>query len=449
MHLTLLDLIYRFCANLFRFYVVETPEAPASADIRTKLGQAVEKLSDLRNTAPNQRGDTFAADLKQATAEIYDLDGMLRATQSVEAYDMQAAMWAAAATNPPAGDSRGPSTRGAELGDNGHRSVGGELITRDAYTEWAARSADGGGSRMPELTLERSLVSPEMRTLLDESGGDNAAYLLPVGQPIAPTPRQMRFFLRDVLTVQTTGLATIPYVRELNPATNETGATGIAEGAAKPEVVMEFEQDNAVVKKLAAWIPATMEILSDAPTLLGYVNTRLAYMLKLRETAQILYGNGLGPQLKGITLFSGVQTQGTVADDPAAVFAAAAGKVENVDGEANGVAQNPLDYWLMCAERHANQFDGQAVGSVPFGTPMATVWDMPVVRTRSVPENSAIVADWAQGATLFDRMQTTIRQSDSHDDYFVKNKVAILAEERVALAVFRPDFFVSCTTSFT
>lgn len=425
----------------------DTITAPPSTEIRSKLGEAVAKVSDLRNTPDNHRGDTFAADLKNATAEVLDLDALLRATQTSEAYDLQAAAWNNAITNPPAGESRGPSAAFADLGAGQlHRSVGHELVARDDYAEWAR---DGGDRRMPPLELTRSLVSPEMRTLLDEAGGDNAAYLLPVGQPIAPQPRQMRFFLRDVLSVQSTGLSVIPYVRELNPATNETGATGIAEAAAKPEVVMEWEEDTAVVKKLAAWIPASMEILSDAPTLLGYVNTRLAYMLKVRETAQILYGNGLGPQMKGITLFSGIQTQGTVADDPAAVFAAAAGKVENVDGEANGVAQNPLDYWLMAAERHSTQFDGAAIASVPFSTPSATVWDMPVIRTRAVPQNSAIVADWAMGATLFDRMLTTIRQSDSHDDYFVKNKVAILAEERVALAVHRPDFFVSCTTSFT
>lgn len=445
MHLALFDILFRFCANLFRFYVVEAP-APPSSEIRSKLGEAVAKVSDLRNTNDSHRGDTFAADLKAATAEVLDLDALLRATQTSEAYDIQAAAWNNAITNPPAGESRGPSAAFTDLGGRQHRSVGHELVARDDYAEWAK---DGGDRRMPPLELARSLVSPEMRTLLDEDGGDNAAYLLPVGQPIAPTPRQMRFFLRDVLSVQSTGLSVIPYVRELNPATNETGATGIAEAAAKPEVVMEWEEDTAVVKKLAAWIPASMEILSDAPTLLGYVNTRLSYMLKVRETAQILYGNGLGPQMKGITLFSGIQTQGTVADDPAAVFAAAAGKVENVDGEANGVAQNPLDYWLMAAERHSTQFDGAAVANVPFSTPSATVWDMPVIRTRAVPQNSAIVADWAMGATLFDRMLTTIRQSDSHDDYFVKNKVAILAEERVALAVHRPDFFVSCTTSFT
>ena len=50
---------------------------------------------------------------------------------------------------------------------------------------------------------------------------------------------------------------------------------------------------------------------------------------------------------------------------------------------------------------------------------------------------------------IFDRMGVTVRQSDSHSDYFILNKVAILAEERLALAVFRPDYFVSTTLDIT
>ena len=42
-------------------------------------------------------------------------------------------------------------------------------------------------------------------------------------------------------------------------------------------------------------------------------------------------------------------------------------------------------------------------------------------------------------------MQATVRQSDSHDTFFIYNKVAILAEERIALAVHRPDAFVNTT----
>jgi hypothetical protein len=48
------------------------------------------------------------------------------------------------------------------------------------------------------------------------------------------------------------------------------------------------------------------------------------------------------------------------------------------------------------------------------------------------------------GGQIFDRAGITVRSSDSHDDFFVKNKVAILAEERLAVAWYRPDFFVDC-----
>lgn len=194
----------------------------------------------------------------------------------------------------------------------------------------------------------------------------------------------------------------------------------------------------------------TEEVLMDAPLLAAYITNRLTYMLQVREQAQVLNGNGTAPNIKGILQFSGVQTQAAIPDDPWAVFGLAAGKVENVDGYADGIAMNPLDFWLGVVERHANMFDGQSTAqSAPFGTPTPTVWGLPVVRTRALAQNSAVVGDWQSGATLLDREQITVRQSDSHDDYFVKNKVAVLAEERIGLAAHRPDFFVNCTLSFT
>jgi len=111
-----------------------------------------------------------------------------------------------------------------------------------------------------------------------------------------------------------------------------------------------------------------------------------------------------------------------------------------------GIAMNPLDYWDQIAARRSTFFDGKAAnqGGAPFAAPTGTVWGLPVIRTRALTSLTAIVADW-RGAMIFDRMEATVRQSDSHSDYFVKNKLAILAEERLALAVFRPDFFVKTT----
>jgi len=42
-------------------------------------------------------------------------------------------------------------------------------------------------------------------------------------------------------------------------------------------------------------------------------------------------------------------------------------------------------------------------------------------------------------------MEGNIRVSEQHSDFFVRNAVAVLAEERIALAVKRPESFVEVT----
>ncbi|HEY1119891.1 MAG TPA: phage major capsid protein [Acidimicrobiales bacterium] len=413
-----------------------TEATPRSAELRTLVEGAADKVRELRQLHPDRRPDTWADDLRSASTELLNLDREFEAARSVERYDLEMLALEHARTA-PAHEARGPEA--AFRGDSGReaRSAGERFIDRDEYREFSQ-----AGGRMPAMEM-RTLAT----TYSDDPGGNDI--WLPIGTPTLKAPRQQRFFLRDLLDVAPTTLAAVPYIRELTPTSTETGAAMTAQGSAKAEVENKFEQDTAVIQKVTAWIPVTEEVMMDAPLLAAYITNRLSYMLQVREQAQVLNGNGTAPQIKGILQFSGVQTQAAVNDDPWAVFGLAAGKIENVDGYADGIAMNPLDYWAGVVERHANQFDGNAQGNAPFGTPTPTVWGLPVVRTRALSSGDAIVGDWAAGATLLDRQSITVRQSDSHDDYFVKNKVAVLAEERIGLAVHRPDFFVDCTVAFT
>lgn len=453
----LLILLLAFIAAFFAAYAGDRPQAGSllerfrqiawqagevvlrsSAELRESAVEAGGKLAELRAIPADKRSDTYLDDLRNARNEVLAVDAEFSLAQRLESDALQRAAWEAAVAAPKQKDLRGPAAAFAELTGIEVRTAGTQVIDRDEYRTWAESNGEG---RMPSF---------ELRTLLDSTtDGGSPGLLRPAGQPIMPRPRQQRLFVRDLISVQQTGLAAVPYIRELNPATNETGATAVAEGVAKPEVVMEWESDTALVVKIAAWIPATMEILQDAPTLRGYIDTRLAYMLKLREEAQILNGPGTSPNMKGILQFAGVQTQGATNNDVPATFANAIGKIENVDGDPDGIAMNPLDFWAQVGTRRSTHFDGDAQGSAPYGAPPVGFWGLPTVRTRALASLSAVVGSWALGATLFDRMQTTIRQSDSHDDYFVNNKVAILAEERVALAVHRPDFFVNTTVDIT
>ena len=327
---------------------------------------------------------------------------------------------------------RGGVGTGTDVGAAGESW--GESFIRSA--EYEARDQQSGAMR----------DSHEVRTLLttDQTATPAAGLWMPRGTPIPPLRRRMRLFVRDLISVVPTGLNSVPYIRELNPSTNEVSATAVAEGTAKPEVTMEFAPFDAPVRKIAAWIPITQEIADDAPTLRGYIDERLAYMLALREEAQILNGNGASPALRGILNTSGIQTQSGGADKMTAL-GTALGKVENVDGDADGIAMNPVDFWTMITTRSSSQFDVGFSGSGPYGMPPQGAWGVPVVRTRQLASGKALVGAWRLGATLFDREQTVIRTTDSHSDYFVLNKLVILAEERIGLAINRPDLFVDVT----
>lgn len=422
-----------------------------SADLVQPLLETAEKAHELRSTPVDKRGDTWADDARRAAAELTLLDAEYATRQRIESDELQRAAFEhalAAAKENLEHRSKGPDAAFTRLGGGlERRSVMSELTASDEYQAYL----DGRGE-FPRQVIQRSIHDLEVRTLLDASSADtsSAGLLMTVGQPIPPTPRQERLFVRDLIGATPTGLHAVPYVRELNPATTETGASTVAEAGVKPEVEMDFVGVTAVMTVIAAWIPVTMQILQDAPILQGYVYTRLAYMIKLREQAEILNGNGLNQDLQGILGVVGIQTNSTnTSNDPFKDIANSIGKVENVDLEADGVAMNPLDFWTGQAERHSTTFDSRATNpataAAPFGGPPGTLWGLPCVRSRALSSGTAIVAAWSMGAQIFDRMETTIRQSDSHDVFFTANKIAVLAEERIGLAIFRPDAFVKTT----
>jgi HK97 family phage major capsid protein len=73
------------------------------------------------------------------------------------------------------------------------------------------------------------------------------------------------------------------------------------------------------------------------------------------------------------------------------------------------------------------------------------LWRLPIVSTPAITEGKVLLGSFGVGATLYDRMEGNIRVSEQHSDFFVRNAVAVLAEERIALAVKRPESFVEVT----
>ena len=70
---------------------------------------------------------------------------------------------------------------------------------------------------------------------------------------------------------------------------------------------------------------------------------------------------------------------------------------------------------------------------------------MPVVVTDAMLTDSFLVGDFGRAARLYDRQQAAVEVATQHADFFTRNMVAILAEERLALTINRPDLLVHGT----
>ncbi len=434
----------------------ELNAGPTSAELRAKCAEQANKVRDLR-TAAETGDDKALTDLKLATTTLISLDAEETSTRSREKAEMEAEIWAKSidqaerdAKNPSKRGSRDPDGAFADTGAGEFRTAGQEFVESEQYQRMLGEVGEGGVRTL----LQKNSDAIEVRNLLTGSslGTSGSHELALIGQPFLHTPslQRRRFFVRDLMSQASTNLQVIPYVQELNATTNETGAGTVMEASAKPEVTMQFTPAEAPIRKIAAWVQVTEEAFADAPTLRSYVDNRLAYMLAVEEEDQFINGNGTAPNISGILDQTGIQTQSAIAEDLAATIGLAAAKIENVDGFMDGVAINPITYWEGVVERHSSQMDGGATDAgLPFAEAPPRLWGAPVVRTRALAVDKAIPGNWQQGATIYDRLGTTIKSTDSHASLFISNTLVVLAEKRVGLAVWRPDWFVNTDLSFS
>jgi HK97 family phage major capsid protein len=65
-----------------------------------------------------------------------------------------------------------------------------------------------------------------------------------------------------------------------------------------------------------------------------------------------------------------------------------------------------------------------------------------VVETQAMAVDKYLVGAFMMGAQVFDRWAARIELATENEDDFIKNLVTILCEERLALAVYRPEAFI-------
>ena len=248
------------------------------------------------------------------------------------------------------------------------------------------------------------------------------------------TGSDLVYFVRQTVKVQEAAM-----VPEAN-VTDYAGSTGEVSGE-KPEATMTFEQVTAAVKTIAVWIPATKRALSDASQIRGLIDQELVADLDEEKENQVLNGDGVGENFTGILNTSGILLQVWDTDLLTTIRKARTNLEINGLTFPTGIVMHPNDIEtldLLKDDEGRFYFGGPSAGG-PQG-----IWRVPVVSSQSKSEGTGLMGDYRK-AVLWDREEANVTATDSHEDFFIRNMVAILAEMRAAFGVIRPTAFCDVT----
>lgn len=260
--------------------------------------------------------------------------------------------------------------------------------------------------------------------------------------------------IRDLLTVTPlTGATSVEYVKYTftnNAAiifNSSPSPTGRRENILKPVSDMDMTIANETAETIAHLVFASEQILRDIPQLRAIIDSELLYGLKFVEEDEILNGDGTAGHLTGLiaqaAAFSNAYDLAGTGEQALDRLRGAILQARMARYPVDGIVLNPLDLAKIETLK-----DGQfryLVGDPGAAMNGMRVWGRRVVESESITAGHYLVGAFALGARLYDLQQANIQSTNSHNDFFQRNMVAIRAEERMLLVVPRPQAFVTGT----
>jgi HK97 family phage major capsid protein len=204
---------------------------------------------------------------------------------------------------------------------------------------------------------------------------------------------------------------------------------------AKPESTISFEPLAVTIRTVAHHIAVSNQLVNDSAAIAAYIDIRLRDGLGDRIEQQLIAGNGTAPNLAGLETQAGVAL--TDVNDSIIDSANLAIWTLWQNGfAADAIIVNPIDWSAVERLR-----EGTNSGMYLFGPPGTVagpqLFRVPVIPSRWVTAGEMGVCALRQAVVLFDRQAASVEMGYVNDD-FVRNRITIRAEERLALSVDRP-----------
>lgn len=415
----------------------------ATRDTKSGLVEEVEEAKDKFASSDADPGEYLATDDGKASMEtvkqVGECDDKLADLQQEENHILSLL---GEAVPTPSGNGDGPSDVAGDL--SSWRAGANAILEGDRYKQFIESGAHSSKAKIGSALLGQ-LASREqtMQFLSAEVGSDNMQGAMPADRRGIISPNLKRLTLLDLIPTGTTDATLVEYVQVI--AIPESSAEW-EEGTQKPEVGFETQDADAPVRTIAGWIKLRKNALADVSGLRTLIGTLLPYDVRRRIESQMLVGDGEGQNLTGILNTDGIGAPEAVAgDNEADAILRAATVIVLSDGDPNFVALHPLTQQdLMLMRENGRASDPDRSGAYLYGNPSAlaapTIWGLAMSANRVVPSDSPLVGD-SMAATLLVKEGVNVLVSDSDQDDFIRNRVTLLGEARVAFPVWRPSSF--------
>lgn len=313
--------------------------------------------------------------------------------------------------------------------------LGDQLVASEAFKGLDKTGAFRGSIR---VAVERADITSADTTV--GAGRSAGTSLVPGARvPGIVTPPQQKLTIRDLIAPGQTVSSNVEFVKETGYTNN---ARPVTETTTKPKSDMTFNLVSSPVRTIAHIFKASRQIMDDAPGLASYINARGTYGLKLIEEGQLLSGNGSGQNLHGILPQASAYAPAFNAVNEQRIdrLRLALLQVVLANFPSSGFVLNPTDWAEIDLTKDSQ---GRYIVGNALSPNEPRLWGLPVVESLSMSAGEFLTGAFNMGAQIFDRMGVEVLLSTENSTDFETNMLTIRVEERLALAVYRPEAFVA------
>jgi len=249
--------------------------------------------------------------------------------------------------------------------------------------------------------------------------------------------------VRDLLTVSPAGPGTDYYFMREN-GVGEGAPAPAAEGALKSQFDIDLIEASVKFETIAGFLVTSKKSMQNIPGFLGFLQKRVPQKLMDAEDAQVLYGNGTSPNIKGI-LTAGNFVAGSAAGSKPLVekiITDISTFEDTYRRTATGIAMRPKDYFSFFLNKATGSGEYDLPQGVMFVNGILYILGVPVAKTTALTANDYMVGDFQNGADLLIQEAIRLEFFEQDSDNVRKNKVTIRVEETIALPVYGSDYFM-------